>query len=258
MAEERRAEAEDRMLKKRYIDLANAAYGKNQYTFTGFLNSLEQALLYQIEGELFPVPFTLYGGMEHCERQMARFGSTELFGYEEEFPIACICMEPLLKKFADDFTHRDFLGAVMNMGIERSEIGDIITGEKEGFLFCREKLAAYIMENLTKVKHTHIKCSRKDHPKEEISIALQNVSEQVSSERADGIISKIYQLSRSEALKLFTTQKVFVNSRLVENNSYTLKSGEIISVRAYGKFRYEGVKYITKKGKLSIEVEKYI
>ena len=119
-------------------------------------------------------------------------------------------------------------------------------------------MAAYIMDNLTKVRHTHIKCSIKEYPKEEISVALLSVSEQVSSERADGIIAKVYQLSRSEALKLFATQKVFVNSRVVENNSYLLKEGETISVRGFGKFRYMGVRYVTKKGKFCIEVEKFI
>lgn len=258
MAEERRIEAEDRMLQKRFLDLANMAYEKNQYTFTGFLNSMEQALLYQMTGEPFSVPFTLYGGMKNCERKMVRFGSAELFGYEEEYPIICICVEPLLKKFSDDFTHRDFLGAVMNLGIERSEIGDIITGDKEGYLFCREKMAAYIMDNLTKVKHTHVRCAIKEHPGEEISIATEIITQQVSSQRADGIIAKIFQLSRSDALKLFTTQRIFVDGRVTENNSYSLKEGEIVSVRGYGKFRYLGARYITKKGKLSIEVEKYI
>ena len=74
---------------------------------------------YEIKKEISYVPFDVFGGTENCERLMIRFGSEELFGYEEPFPICCLLAEPLIEKFADNFTHRDFLGAIMNLGIER-------------------------------------------------------------------------------------------------------------------------------------------
>ncbi len=89
---------------------------------------------------------------------MLRFGSPEEFGYEEAYPISCIYAKPIQLKFAEALSHRDFLGALMNLGIERSCIGDIRAGEEGGYFYCQSSMTSYICENLTQVKHTHVKC----------------------------------------------------------------------------------------------------
>ena len=78
-----------------------------------------------------------------------------------------------------------------------------------------------------------------------------------ASERIDAVISKVYNLSRSQSLDYFRAKKIYINSRLCENNSYQLKSNDVVSVRGYGKFVYYGVEYHTKKGKLSVKVGIY-
>ena len=78
-----------------------------------------------------------------------------------------------------------------------------------------------------------------------------------SSERIDGVIAKVYNFSRSQSVELFRGKRIYVNSRLCENNSYQLKTGDTVSVRGYGKFVYNGVGYQTKKGKLSVKVGIY-
>lgn len=80
---------------------------------------------------------TLYGGREEAERKILRFGSEAELGYEQPFPICCIRIRPLSAKFADKLSHRDYLGALMNLGIERSTIGDILPGEGEAFCSVR-------------------------------------------------------------------------------------------------------------------------
>ena len=114
---------------------------------------------YEMRKEISYVPYSEFGGTENCERLMIRFGSEELFGYEEPFPIRCILAEPLIEKFADSFTHRDFLGAIMNLGIEREVVGDIAIKGKKAYIFCTEKIAEYIAENLVQVKHTSMRCT---------------------------------------------------------------------------------------------------
>ena len=79
----------------------------------------------------------------------------------------------------------------------------------------------------------------------------------VASERIDGVIAKVYNLSRSQSIEYFRAKKIYVNSRLCENNSYQLKPGDVISVRGFGKFVYNGVGYQTKKGKFSVNVGIY-
>lgn len=250
-------EAEELLLGKRIEELAGKAYANSQYLFTGFLSMAEQEVYYRLERNISYVPTTLYGGTNDCERVMLRFGSEELCGYEEPFPIACIEIAPMLEKFAEELSHRDYLGALMNLGIERSTLGDIVVIEKTAYLFCTEKMAPYILDNLDKVRHTHVRCTIAPNIPESVITRLETKNCLVSSERADGVIAKLYNLSRNQVTELFRTKKVFLNGRLNENNSAILKAGDRISVRGYGKFIYRGALYETKKGKLSVQAEVY-
>ena len=126
-------EKEIQQLKNRIRELADKSYNQNQYTFTGFLGLAEQDALWQVEREVKFAGITLYGGREEAERKILRFGSEAELGYEQPFPICCIRIRPLSAKFADKLSHRDYLGALMNLGIERSTIGDILPGEKEAY-----------------------------------------------------------------------------------------------------------------------------
>ena len=80
----------------------------------------------------------------------------------------------------------------------------------------------------------------------------------IASERCDALLSKVYHLSRGKCIPLFQEKRVFVNSRQFENNSGTLKEGDIVSVRGFGKFVYLGVVRETKKGRVTVAIEKYV
>ncbi len=245
------------LLKKHLLDLANQSYQNNMFTFTGFLSLHEQQLVEEIRKEIGSINVALYGGNMDCERVMARFGNPEELGYEEEFPICCVHVQPLMEKFADALTHRDFLGAVMNLGIDRSTVGDIFVQGKSAYIYCHKKMSAYLLEELVKVKHTSVRCQIiedvKDLPVSE-PVAKEVL---VSSCRVDGVIAKVYNISRTSSLELFRTGRVYVNGKLVENNSYVLKEGDSITARGFGKFTYVKEVHVTKKDKLRILIEKY-
>ncbi len=252
--------SEDKDIKNRFLDLANRSYQKGTYTFTDFLTPTEQALFFEVEQEISFAGYKLFGGAETCERQIVRFGKPEQLGYEEDFPIACIQIKPLLKKFADDLTHRDFLGALMNLGIKREVLGDIVVNDKSCYLFCETGIAHYICDELTRVKHTSVACNilKETEATKLLAPTLKAEEHIVSGPRADAVIAKVYKLSRGTSIELFRAKKIFVNGRLFENNSGTLKPGDVVSVRGYGKFIFDGVIRETKKGKLTIKIEKYV
>ncbi|MBR1892297.1 MAG: hypothetical protein IJ815_02040 [Lachnospiraceae bacterium] len=264
--------AETEQFIKRIKELSETSYTNSQYLFTDFLSEAEISDILSIAGNAsdaiskgetiicnaYPSGITLYGGHAEATRRIARFGSMEAFAYEEVFPIKIIHIEPRLAKFADTFTHRDFLGAILNLGIDRKVTGDILTDGTEAYLFCDEKIADFILDNLDKVKHTHIKCSIAETVPSSMAPHMESFEYQVSSERIDGIVSQVTKISRSKSLELFRTGKVFVNGRQMENPSFTPKSGDMISIRGYGKMRYAGVNRTTKKGKLNISVERFI
>lgn len=248
---------EDLLLQKRFVELANRSYSQNMYTFTDFLSLPELDLFYQNEPQLRYAGVTVFGGTPEADRKVVRFGNPEELGYEEEFPIVCIVIEPILEKFGEMLNHRDYLGALMNLGIERENLGDIFIKGKTGYVFCLQRIAEYILENLAQVRHTHVKLRILETSEEFIQKETEQMDVLTASERIDGVISKVYNFSRSQSVELFRAKKIYVNSRLCENNSYVLKPSDVVSVRGYGKFVYNGVGYETKKGKLSVKIGIY-
>ncbi|MCM1119827.1 MAG: YlmH/Sll1252 family protein [bacterium] len=249
---------EIQQLKNRLKDLANRSYRQNLYCFTGFLGLGEQECLWDMEKELCGFPYQLWGGYEQAERKVVRFGSKEELGYEEDYPIACIHIAPLQARFAQDLSHRDFLGALMNLGIERSTLGDIRVGEKEAYLYCLSNMAEYICEHLNQVRHTSVRC---DQVKESGDVPLEEPRElavQVPSLRIDVCLAKVYNRSRGEILEAFQGGRVYVDGRLCENNARQLKGGETVNLRGYGKFVFTGEQRETRKGKLSVKVLIYM
>ncbi|MCR4599708.1 MAG: hypothetical protein K5678_11830 [Acetatifactor sp.] len=251
------SEKDLQQFQKRLKDLAERSYRQNVFTFTDFLGLAEQAVFWRMEPELRSYAPTLWGGREGADRAILRFGDPETLGYEADFPIVCVHVKPLNAKFADNLSHRDFLGALMNLGIERSTMGDISVGEKEAYLFCLESIADFICDQLHQVRHTSVTCEVVTEMKE---LAMEEPKKeiiQVVSPRADAVIAKVYNLSRDESLNLFRAQKVYVTGRLCENNSKLLKAGDVVNARGYGKFVFVAEKGETKKGKINVEVAVY-
>lgn len=244
-------------LKKRLLELAERSYSNSIYTFTPFLGLSEQQAFYQIERDVSYAGCVMEGGSPMCERRMIRFGTPEVFGYEEAFPIQCIRIEPLTPKFAENLTHRDFLGAIMNLGIERSTVGDIFVQDREAIVFCQESISDYLMDNLFQVRHTHVKCTVAKAAEHLQAPTTEEVSLSVSSARIDTVISKVYNIARSRSLELFSAGRIYVNGRSTENNSYMLKDGDAVTARGFGRFTYIGEQGETRKGKIRIGVEVY-
>ena len=237
--------------------MAVRAYRQNIYTFSGFLGLSEQDVFWTMTSELPHIPFQLWGGTRQADRKILRFGSMEELGYEDPYPLICIHIKPLQEKFSDDFTHRDFLGALMKLGIERSTLGDIMVGNKEGYLFCLNSIGDFICDNLNKVRHTNVCCTITGEWTEFVGEEPEPAELQVSSERIDAFIAKVYNKSRKDALELFRSGRVYVNGRLCESSSRLLKEEDSVNVRGFGKFVYLGLQHETRKGKLCIRVRIY-
>ena len=116
---------EEAIFQNRIMELAERSYKQSCYTFTEFLTLPQIDLCLSMVNRLNYAGMTFFGGATDCDRKVLRFGKTEDLGYEEPFPIVCLKIEPLAEKFAKELTHRDYLGALMNLGIQRENLGDI-------------------------------------------------------------------------------------------------------------------------------------
>ncbi len=245
---------DEKILLNHLRDLAARAENGGYYTYSDFLTLAEQDAFLR---EKIPFDRSLFGGTENAERKIAVFGSERAFGYEEAPPVAIVKAAPLSKKFADALSHRDFLGAVTSLGLDRRVTGDIVLCDNEAYIFCLDSIADFIAENLTKVKHTDVKCERVLALPENAAPHIEEKSVFVASERADALIAAVFDLSRSESEKLFSAKLVFADSKLIEDGDTRLTQGAVISVRGYGRFIYGGISKTTRKGRLVVDIKMY-
>lgn len=247
---------DETLLAKRFIDLSRQAQQKGIVVFSDFLNINEQTIFQQNVSELYS-SFDRFGGYELSERQMVAF-SPDALCYTWNYPIICLKITPLNQKFSDALTHRDILGSLMNLGIERSMLGDILVEEHLIYVFCQEKIADYIIDSLRRVRHTNVQIVKAEPCQLTILPKKETLEGVVASNRLDSIISCICKISRSQAGNWIKGGKVFINNREVLQSSCECKESELISVRAVGRFVFLGCFGETRKGRMKIKYEKYL
>ena len=256
------------LLKNRIIDLAMQADTQGIYTCTRFLTPQEQSVVLALKPTL-PITVRLIGrsslpagnndGVSDSSiRKLAVFGDEESLGYEWEDPIRILHIRPKSQKFAQELSHRDYLGSLMALGIERELTGDIVVRKKEAWVFALDTIVPFLCENLTQVSHTMVLCEEVCEDVPELAPQFQAFSFNAASERMDILLSQVTGQNREDAKKLIKDDKVFINGLLVMSAGHKLRKGDEIVVRGYGKYIYDGVTSTTRKGRCNITLRKYI
>ena len=263
----------DNLLEGRIDDLSKRAYNNDYITCTNFLSASDLAAFYRIlksrgisskVNVLNGSSYVIYGGHEEADRNVICF----LPGYTtpDEFIsseaaagdiIKCIHVKPLNHKFADDLSHRDFLGALMNLGIEREMIGDILAEGSSAYIFVLSDMADTVARELTRVKHTSVICRVVSSSECDVQPKFTEISGSVASQRVDAVLSMVWHLSRGRSQEIIKAENVFINGQTVNDPGYNLKSGDRVTVRGHGKFIYEGMGTMTKKGRFYANVRVY-
>ncbi|MDO4339962.1 MAG: YlmH/Sll1252 family protein [Eubacteriales bacterium] len=247
----------DEFFLKRIRELANMSYQRDIVTFSDFLNLNEQNIIHSRGIRIPGVIMESFGGYTYAERQMIAFHPDALV-FPWEYPIDCLKIEPKALKFSEKLTHRDYLGALLNLGVDRSVIGDILVQEDAAWFFCQRKMSGFFLENLCRVRHTNISITRVEDPGALPEPKLEPVNGTCASVRLDSLIALAFRESRSSMVSFIEGGQVFVNGRLITSNGYEPKEGDIVSVRGKGRFRYDGVSRQTKKGRTGVRLMLYV
>ena len=217
----------DEFFLKRIRELANLSWQRDIVTFSDFLNLNEQNIVSSLKHQFPQIVMETSGGYENAERQMVAFHPDAL-AFTWEYPIDCLRIEPKALKFSEELSHRDYLGALLNLG------------------------------NLCRVRHTNILITKVEDSDEFPRPALESVSGTCASVRLDSLISLAFKTSRSSMVSYIEGGQVFVNGKLITSNGYEPKDGDIISVRGKGRFIFDGVSHQTKKGRCSVRIMRYV
>lgn len=237
-------------IKSRARDLIFKSQSRDVYTYTDFLSLAEQEeVLY--EAGRFPVKF--YGG-EETERKIACFGDENLLCYPPEFPVKILFIKPLNEKFAKPFTHRDVLGATLALGVERSKVGDIFIMDKTAYMAVYSTISEHLKRELKKVASVTVETLEVENLPDCVAAEKKEKTVSVASERADAVISSVYNLSREGASELFRQGRVFVNGKEFADGSKKLKYGDSVTARGHGRFTLAEECGQSRKGKTYIKI----
>ena len=223
---------------------------------TGFLSPAEAAAIREkhISGRESRQEF--YGGYDDAERVM--FISYPDY-YESCPETDFISVLLITGRDIASLSHRDYLGSILGLGIKREKIGDILVGSDKTYVFVSADIAKFIADNLTKIGRRGVSVLIRNAG--EITVPAkktENLSGTVQSVRLDSVLSVALKTSRTKVLKLIESENVQVNWKVVSDASFKMKEDDVFSVRGFGRFKLSLINGTTKKGRISITVQKYL
>lgn len=245
------------MLLAKLWDKINTEMNRNIPAHTCFLSPRELDMARYLFGDA--PGLHAFGGFDDAERRMLCYLPEYLEDsslMEEDSPV--VCLHAVFYE-GDTPTHRDFLGALMGAGIAREVVGDICVGKGQCDFFVTEEIAPYLLQNFTnagrtKFRLTQIPLIQASIPEPEVKI----ISDTLASLRLDGVVSSGFRIGRSLAAQAICSGKVAVDGLPCEKPDKAVAEGCKISLRGSGKIKLEKVNGQTKKGRISVELHRYM
>lgn len=235
----------------RVLDTLDISIKSGAPKFLGFLTMDEAATadsLLRSQG----AEYSFFGGYEGAERTVL---CCTQGGYTPTFPVDAFTLS---FRPSDTLCHRDFLGALMSLGITRESVGDILVEKGRAVIFIYHDVARYVKEQLHTVGRVGVKVSEGFvSPLPQLS-KKQECSDTVASNRLDCVVSALVSCSRATAVTLITDGDVAVNSTGCKKATKTIESGDRITVRHKGRFEIISLDERSKKGRIILKYNKFI
>lgn len=248
---------DDKLLLAKLWDKITMGMRKNIPANTCFLSPRELQMAQYLFGNAEKL--YAFGGFEDAERQMLVY----LPDYMEETALMedgspVVCLHATFYR-GDSPTHRDFLGALMGVGIAREAVGDICVGSESCDFFVTEEIAPYIEQNFLSAGRTHLSISR--IPLREASIPepqYKQICDTIASLRLDSVISAGFRIGRTLASQYICQGKAAINGLPCVKADKAVSEGAKISVRGLGKIKLVRINGTTKKDRISVIIHRYV
>ncbi|MDR0929703.1 MAG: hypothetical protein LBM74_08370 [Oscillospiraceae bacterium] len=242
----------DASASRRLNELAERAARTGAPQITHFLTPAEMA---QAEICARSAGAILYreGGTPGAERQMAAF--TDADEAAPAFPIACVTLT--WPERYGSIGHRDVLGAVLALGVDRERLGDILIQPGTAYLFAQTAMAQYIAERLTEVGRVHVTATAGAPPAVENNATGSEVRGTVASLRLDALLALAFRASRGRAAEWVAQGRVQVDHQSELRPDRAIAQGMMLSVRGLGRARLAEVGGKTKKGRTGVKLMRF-
>lgn len=236
---------EDFPILVRLKDLQRQSERQNRHIESFFLNEEELAIA---QTEFKEGPLLRYdGGYENALKKKAIFLSDEEDGFSD-----IVCLQADVDQRFRKISHRDILGALMHLQIDRHSFGDFWIEENHIYIYTSSLMAEFLIDNLIRISNLNVSFYLiEDHPEQKFQYKKRTAI--VSSLRLDAIVASLAHISRTDAKHMITQGLVQVNHVTLVEPDELCNNNCTISIRGKGRFRYTGSVHKTKKDRIVVE-----
>lgn len=253
----------DKLIISRLTDKLRFCETKKKIQTTDFLDLSEQKLIENYLKSQRIKNFLFTGGFEEAERKLVLFypekfeNILEKIDYNEFINVIRITLPNDLK---GEYNHKNYLGGIMKLGIEREKIGDIIVDENGADIIILPEMQKFLLNNipsLTRFTKSKIEVVDIENIKKQ-KIKTEIIKITIASMRLDNIVAELARCSRGKANEILEQERVFINYEVYTKPSKEIKENDIITIRGKGRFVIKNIVGNTKKGRIFLEVEKFV
>lgn len=252
---------DNKLLMARIDDCISSCDENYVITNTNFLDIYQQSDVIEYLKKKKDVRYDFYGGFEECERKTVLFlpDYAENADYvRENTDLSPIVALEIKKDNFSSLSHRDYLGAVMGLGIKREAVGDIFVTEHGCTMAVIRSVAPYIKENLSSVGRGSVTVEISDNFSDvENNSSFETKRCYVSSMRLDGVVSAAFSLSRNSAAELIRRGEVLMNGVVMSKPDVKVPFGAKLVIHGSGKVMIDEDAGVTKKGRQAFIIKKY-
>ncbi len=249
-------EPEDTLMLAKLLDKAELCRSRGFLQATRFL-SLHECILAEklIRGEkLFPS--VLWGGFEGAERRCAVFFPDYLTEEDAKEQSGVAVLRAAFRP--GTLTHRDLLGSLMNAGVTRDCIGDLLVHEDFCDILCLEETAPFLLENVSRAGRETLRLTRLSGPPAAVEEKAELLRDTVASLRLDAVLSSACRVSRGAAAELVSAGRVKLNDFECTKADRPVEAGDVLSVRGYGRVVLQSVEGQSRKGRTVIVLKRFL
>ena len=253
----------EKILYAQIMDKIEFTKQKEKIQYTDFLDMYQVSIAKTFMQKNNLKNYVLYGGFEDAERKV-------LIVYPENYTIEMVEKNyakiikviriTLPEEEKGKYSHRNYLGGIVKLGMKREKVGDILVSDEGADILVKEETAESLKQELgtlTRFQNAKIEIVELSELKKQ-EIKLEELSIIVPSLRLDNFISDLARTSRSKAVEIINSERVFINGQNEMKASKQIKQGDIITIRGKGRFFIKEFSGNTRSGRTIVKVEKYV
>ena len=254
---------DDKMLLAQILDKIEFSKQREKLEYTDFLDMYQVALVKNFMKKINCENYVLFGGFENAERKV-------LILYPEKYNINMIeknyskIMKVIRINLNEEekgmYSHRNYLGGIVKLGMKREKVGDILVSDDGADILVKNETSEVLKQNLgtlTRFENAKIEIVELDNLREQ-EIKVEEMKIIVPSLRLDNFVSDLAKTSRSKAVQIIDSERVFINGQNETKASKQVKAGDVITIRGKGRFVVKEFGGSTRSGRTVVKIEKYV